>query len=175
MTTLKNVVDSPLTAAAQLLIENGFVVTEEIKNLITNDKSLTEQLKEIGSVLTDLVVGKVMDRKSSKKITEYAAGKLAEAVYNVGTDLATGSIPEDAGDMAVYILESAAEFVPAVGAAVSEYNKVMEITSRIGSEGKAAFEEFRRVQTDFRRDTDNLNNEFATRRLELIIRSASSS
>ena len=167
---LQEVLDSPLTKIFSLVVQNGFTVTDEVLGMINNDKSLGDQLKNSGVLITDLAVGKKISGSNMSLITGLASGKLAQALSAVAGDLLSNQITGDKTEI-MNLLSTASEFFPIVGPIVSQYKKSVEISSRISPEAKLAWNDYLKVQQQYRVETDKLNKELRDKRLGIILNS----
>lgn len=161
------ILDSPASKVGTLLLQSGFTVTNEIKDIISKEEAGADALKNSGVLVSDLAVGTVLDATSAGRISKMMAGKIAQAVVAVGTVAATSDSPEIRE-----LLETAFEFTPWAGPILAQYNATNKILSQSTPEAKEAYKEFLSIQAQFHRESDALYQDTLTQRLQITINAA---
>jgi filamentous hemagglutinin family protein len=147
-----------------LLIDNSFASQNEARRLISNDKSLQEQMKNIGITATDIGTGAL----NLGKLQGLLANKVGQASLALIADTLTGDVKLN-DDFLVNLGSSVGEFVPVIGPAIKQAKIVSEVLGRQKPETVAAFKEYMGLQKNFRKDTDKLSEDTQRKRLQMTL------
>lgn len=160
------------------LINNGFVLTNQMKKEINSDKLLQEQLNGLGiNVLGKLGAGKL----SSSVIGTVASGfvgKFFEALSILFTRVISGGVFGDDEAKAIMkdILNDLSGLIPIYGAFKAQWDKSSEIFGRLDEKPEAlkAWNDYIQADKVLREKRDILNEKIITDKLKAILEYANS-
>lgn len=167
---LKKVFESKELKLVNLLVKNGFLVTNEALDIINSDKSLQEQLKNIGVFNTELAVNVIIEEQKMSQLKGFVAGKLSQALIAFFSDAITEKdLDINSAQLLSNAVDAILDVIPIIGSMREEMAMTKEVLSRQNPEQIIAWKNYMDLQAQFRKETDALNKEITLLKLQMTL------
>lgn len=168
---LFDILDSAEFQLLSTMVQNGFVLTQEMRSNISSDESLRTQLTNGNIFLDNQIVGHIVDAEVKGALSNLYVGKLGEALVKFASIANEASISGQDPEIKDVLLKLS-EFVPVFGSVMAQYNSATEIVGRQNPEEKAAVAEYVKLQEQYKQESETLLNLTLSQRLQIVLNSA---